>query len=197
MRLTRQGRIRSLFAALIVTVGATGTAVAQPTDRSSTTPPSGRSESKTPLLGITPFVALGDDFAAGAGGAFTFAWTRRFSVEAEASLGRDAARSSLSLLYSLPRLGGFVPYVAGGGGIQRDDADTSGLAFLNGYRTSFLGTKKTEFAVNIGAGVSIPVSDRWGYRADFRWYNPKAEWPESWRAYSGVTLGWWGPKQEP
>jgi hypothetical protein len=23
---------------------------------------------------------------------------------------------------------------------------------------------------------------------DFRWYNPKAEWPESWRIYNGLTL---------
>lgn len=47
--------------------------------------------------------------------------------------------------------------------------------------------KKTEFAVNVGAGVTVPVTDRLAYRADFRWYNPRAEWPESWRAFSGLT----------
>ena len=96
----------------------------------------------------------------------------------------------------MPRLGRFAPYVAGGGGIQHDETD-HGLVFLSPTSMDYMTRKKTEFAVNIGAGVTIPVTDRWGYRADFRWYNPKNEWPESWRAYSGVTLGWWAPRSEP
>jgi hypothetical protein len=41
---------------------------------------------------------------------------------------------------------------------------------------------------NIGAGVTIPGTERWASRADFRWYNPKAEWPESWRVFSGIAF---------
>ena len=65
---------------------------------------------------VTPFFAIGDDLAPGGGGAISFAWTRALSVEVEASLGTDAARSSLSLLYDLLRLGPVTPYAAGGTG---------------------------------------------------------------------------------
>jgi hypothetical protein len=131
---------------------------------------------------LTPFFAIGDDLAPGGGAAFSIPWTASLSVEAEASLGTDAARSSVSLLYSLPRVGRFTPYVAGGGGVQRDE-------FQTGTSSGFFIRKKTELAANIGAGVTIAANDRWSYRADFRWYNPKAEWPESWRAYSGIVFG--------
>lgn len=130
---------------------------------------------------MTPFFAIGDDVTPGAGGAFTWAWTGQLSVEAEASLGTDAARSSVSLLYRLPRLGRFALYLAGGGGVQRDevtDVTPKGFAV----------DKKTEFAVNVGGGVTVPITEQWAYRADFRWYNPRAEWPESWRAFSGLTM---------
>jgi opacity protein-like surface antigen len=146
----------------------------------------GRSSSNGPSAQMTPFFALGDDLAPGGGAAFTFPWTRQLSVEAEASLGRDAARSSLSLLYALPQWGRFAIYVAGGAGVQRDEVDMANEPFLRSDPS--FARRKTEFAVNVGAGVSLPVTERWAYRADFRWYNPKAEWPESWRAFSGLTV---------
>jgi opacity protein-like surface antigen len=135
-----------------------------------------------PSVLITPFFAFGDDLAPGGGGAFTFPWTGQLSVEMEASLGTDAARSSVNLLYDMPRLGRFTPYLAGGIGVQRDEID-SNLASVDFNRP-----KTTEFAVNVGAGATISIGDRWSYRADFRWYNPDNEWPESWRVFSGVTL---------
>jgi hypothetical protein len=132
---------------------------------------------------VTPFFAIGDDLAPGGGGAIAFAWTPALSVEVEASLGTDAARSSVSLLYDLPRLGRVTPYAAAGIGVQRDEVQSTFTA------TGLLEhMKKTEFAVNIGAGVTIQTGSRWSYRADFRWYNPDNEWPESWRVFSGVTL---------
>jgi opacity protein-like surface antigen len=170
----RQGLHRyalALFGALAVSATASS---AQTTDRISEPPAPKR-------VDVTPFVAMGDDLAPGMGAAFTFAWTRTLSVEAEASLGTDAGRTSLSLLYTMPKLGRFAPYVAGGAGFQRDELETyTGVSFAT--------RKKAELAVNIGAGVTIPVSDRWAWRADFRWYNPKAEWPESWRVYNGLTV---------
>jgi hypothetical protein len=131
----------------------------------------------------TPFMALGDDLAAGGGASFLFPLTKRFSLEAEASAGRDAMRTGVSLLMNVARIGRFSTYVAGGAGVQRDESDQ----YIPDIPFPVL-RKKTEFAIGIGGGTTIPISSRWSYRADFRWYNPKAEWPESWRAYNGLTL---------
>ena len=67
--------------------------------------------------------------------------------------------------------------------VQRDESD----AYELGIPFPVV-IKKTEFAIGIGGGTTIPLGSRWSYRADFRWYNPKAEWPESWRVYNGLTL---------
>ena len=154
------------------------TASAQSTDQQGASQESSRIE-------ITPFFAFGDDLALGAGTAVTFPWTQELGVEVEASLGRDAARSSLSLIYSLPAWGRWSAFLAGGAGVQRDE-----FVDLTTVTDNFLPRigKKTEFAVNVGAGVTVPVTDRWRYRFDFRWYNPKKEWPESWRMYSGIVF---------
>jgi hypothetical protein len=152
---------------------ATASANAQTT--SQTPPPR---DERTPLM--TPFYAFGDDLAPGGGVAFTFPWTERLSVEAEASLGRDAARSSGSMLLAFPQWGPVRIYAAAGAGVQRDE--------IKGYDPYLRPVKKAEFAVNVGAGLSVPVTDRWAVRTDFRWYNPKWEWPESWRAFAGVAV---------
>lgn len=136
-------------------------------------------------LQITPFMALGDDLAAGGGVSFLFPLTKRFSLEAEASAGRDAIRSGVSLLMNVVQIGRFSTYVAGGAGIQRDETDVNGYALGVPYPFIY---KKTEFALGVGGGTTIPISSRWSYRADFRWYNPKAEWPESWRVFNGLSL---------
>jgi hypothetical protein len=141
-------------------------------------PPSG------PVLSITPFVAMGDDLAPGGGAAISYGWTRRLFVEGEASLGTDAFRSSVSLLYTLPHLGQRV-YVAGGLGFQRDDFETIGAT----NESPRVIDKKAEFAVNVGAGITVPIRRGWSYRSDFRWYNPAKEWPESWRVFSGFVIG--------
>jgi hypothetical protein len=143
----------------------------------------GNAPRSAPAFSVTPFVAMGDDLAPGAGGAVSYAWTLSLMVEAEASLGADAARSSVSLLYMLPRLGKRV-YVAGGLGVQRHELEKVPLNDL-----SPAPGKKTEFAVNIGAGITIPIGRDWSYRSDFRWYDPAAEWPKSWRVFSGFGIG--------
>ena len=79
-------------------------------------------ESK-PHVSVTPFMALGDDFAPGGGLSFTFPLTRRLSLEAEGSIGTDAMRSGASLLVDLVRIGRFTTYAAAGGGVQRDEVD--------------------------------------------------------------------------
>jgi opacity protein-like surface antigen len=173
--MSRSSRSFSVWA-LVCAVQLASAAIANAQATSQTPQPSEESRAL-----MTAFYAFGDDLAPGGGAAFTFPWTRRLSVEAEASLGRDAARSSLSLLFAFPQWGPVRIYAAGGAGVQRDDFE-----FERDF--VFETRKKTEFAVNIGAGVSIPVSNRWAVRSDFRWYNPKREWPESWRAFGGFTV---------
>jgi hypothetical protein len=43
-------------------------------------------------------------------------------------------------------------------------------------------------ALNLGAGVKVSVTDRWGYRSDVRWLNFQGNAPEGWRLYHGATL---------
>ena len=137
-----------------------------------------------PSLSFTPFMAMGDDYALGGGASFSFRVAGRLGLEAEASLGTDAARTGLSLLLDVARLGGFTTYAAVGAGVQRDYIDDE---FADVIWPAPI-PKKTEFAVGIGGGATVAVGPRWSYRVDFRWYNPKAEWPESWRIYNGLSL---------
>jgi hypothetical protein len=132
---------------------------------------------------LTPFMALGDYLAPGGGVAIGFPIDSRFVFEVEGSAGTDALRAGASLLVNLRRRG-ITPYAAVGIGFQRDEyqdapSDPAEFPWVR---------KKSEGAFHIGGGAAFPVGERWKYRADFRWYNPKAEWPESWRVYNGLTL---------
>ncbi len=153
-------RATILVSTLVMQLAAAVVASAQSTGQAPT-------PADAPRALITPFFAIGDDLAPGAGGVFNFPWTRQLSIEAEASLGTDAARSSVSMLYALPRWGGVAIYVAGGGGVQRDEVARTP------YLPGVAAPKETEFALNVGAGVTVPASERWGYRFDFRWYRPE------------------------
>jgi hypothetical protein len=134
-------------------------------------------------VNITPFAVTGDDFAAGAGVSLVFPLSQRFGLEADAMADRDAMRTGVSLLMNVKRIGRFTTYVAGGAGVQRDESRD---LLVGPPFPVFL--KKTEFVIGIGGGTTVPISSRWSYRADFRWYDPKAEWPESWRISNGLTL---------
>jgi hypothetical protein len=181
--LVRTTLIGAMLASLVVAAATTATAQQLPVGTPQ--PPAGAPQSATNERGlqITPFMAMGDDLAAGAGVSLLFPLTGRFSLEAEAMADRDAMRTGLSLLMNIARIGRFSTYVAGGAGVQRDESDQ----LVPGAPWPVL-LKKTEFAIGIGGGTSIPIGSRWSYRADFRWYNPRAEWPESWRVYNGLTL---------
>jgi hypothetical protein len=186
----RDIRIRSILigaALAAVAFAAESTVSAQQMPPSAPQMPAASASAQQPAsdrgLSITPFAVMGDDLAAGAGVSLVFPLTGRFGLEAEAMADRDAMRTGVSLLMNVARLGRFSTYVAGGAGIQRDESRD--LVFGVPFPVY---AKKTEFAIGIGGGASVPISSRWSYRADFRWYNPKAEWPESWRISNGLTL---------
>ena len=129
-------------------------------------------------------MAMGDDYALGGGGSFSFRVASRLGLEAEASLGTDAARTGLSLLLDVARLGGFTTYAAVGAGVQRDYVDEE-LAGVIGPRPS----RRRPSSRSVLAAGRRCQSDHGGA---IGWtsagYNPKAEWPESWRIYNGLSL---------
>ena len=78
--------------------------------------PVGAQDAKT--VEVTPYVALGSAAASPVGVAVTFPVTSTLSVETDVAYRRGEGRihalsSSISLLYSLPRVGQTTPYVAG------------------------------------------------------------------------------------
>ena len=84
--------------------------------------PVGAQDAKT--VEVTPYVALGSAGASPVGAAVTFPVTSTLSVETDVAYRRGegnihALSSSVSLLYSLPRVGQATPYVAGGVGLSQ------------------------------------------------------------------------------
>src|SRR5262245_24278511 len=69
---------------------------------------------------ITSFASYGSPGASRFGGAISFAWTSNTSVEFEIGYRQsdiNALSSNVSFVYTLPRLGRVIPYVAGGAGL--------------------------------------------------------------------------------
>ena len=96
-----------------------------------------------PGVTFTPFMAMGDDYALGGGGSFSFRLASRLGLEAEASLGTDAARTGLSLLLDVARLGAFTTYAAAGAGVQRDYIDEELLRPSSSPRDAPSGGRRT------------------------------------------------------
>jgi hypothetical protein len=163
-------------AAVVAAVGAPA-ASAQPTDQAG----AASAAPGTPSLSVTSFFEIGEVTAPGGGIAFSIPWTRTLSLEIEGSVGVDAARASLSMIWQFPKLGAVVPYAAGGVGLLREQARHFTDIGLDE-------STKMDPALNVGGGTMIPVNERWAVRADFRWYNPAHELHENWRAYGGVVF---------
>jgi len=147
---------------------------------------SGHPHSDSLGVEITPFVGIGSGASHRIGAAIRFAWTQDLGVELETDY-RDgeihAISSSVGLIYDLPRLGRIVPYVTGGVGFEQYGT----VAAIPGQ--GLIVQPRLAFTLNAGAGVRVPVNDRWGVRADARWSNGIG-WtaPERWRVYNGVTF---------
>ena len=183
MQHRRRNRAVSLAAASETTASAQPFAPNTPQPPAATLQASSTADDRG--LQITPFLVMGDDLAAGAGASVLFPLTKRFSLEAEAMADRDAMRTGVSVLMNVMRIGRFSTYVAGGAGVQRDESrDLMPGAPFPVY------LKKTEFALGIGGGTTIPLGSRWSYRADFRWYNPKAEWPKAGASSTASRYTW-------
>jgi opacity protein-like surface antigen len=168
---------QSLTAAVFVSVLATGglPAAAQSTDTDKTAP-----------VEVTPYASLGSYPSSRVGVAVAFRLTPTLSVESEVGYRRDmASRLSVtaSLLYDLPRIGRFMPYLAAGAGLEEystaSQLPDGALAVQ----------RRTAFAINAGGGFKVPVDDNWGIRTDARWFNGLGrDAGEHWRLYNGVTF---------
>lgn len=168
---------QSLTPAMFVIVVASGVlpAAAQPTDTADAA-----------AVEVTPYVSFGSYPSPRVGGAVAFRLTPTLSVEGEVGYRHDTAgrlSSSASLIYDLPRIGRFRPYLAVGAGVEEY---ATAVELPNGELGS---NGRTAFVVNAGGGLKVPVDDHWGIRTDARWFNGLGrDAGEHWRLYNGVTL---------
>lgn len=147
---------------------------------------------------ITPFVGLGfagdfENSPTAFGVAAGFGITERVSIEGDLYFAPDGEQGELiefetsiwsvsgNVLYNFAGQTGFTPYVAGGLGMLSADANAEDLG-LAADDTS------TEFAWNWGGGVKSALSDRFGLRADLRFFNGDELAPDHWRLFAGVTI---------
>lgn len=75
----------------------------------------------------------------------------------------------------------FTPYIVGGVGMMAANADVEDVGLLPDDTS-------TEFAWNWGAGIKSAMSDRFGLRADLRFFNGDELAPDHWRLFGGVTI---------
>jgi opacity protein-like surface antigen len=148
---------------------------------------------------ITPFVGLGfagdfENSPTAFGVAAGFGLTERISVEGDLYFAPDGEQGIAEVLEfdtSIWSLSGnvlynfrgedFTPYVVGGLGVMSANADAEDLG-LTEDDTS------TEFAWNWGAGIKSALSDRFGVRADLRFFNGDELAPDHWRLFGGVSI---------
>ena len=168
---------QSLTPAVFVIVLATGglPAAAQSTDTDNAAP-----------VEVTPYASLGSYPSPRVGAAVAFRLTPTLSVESEVGYRHDMAgrlSATASLLYDLPRIGRFKPYLAAGAGLE-EYATASRLP-----DGALAAQPRTAFAINAGGGLKVPVDDNWGIRTDARWFNGLGrDAGEHWRLYNGVTF---------
>ena len=156
-----------------------------------------------PPIEVSPFVSSGVGDSAGVGAAVRFPLSRRFAIVAEAEFrhtdGRplyntadnDGFNGSLNLTFDLPSVGRVRPYLVGGGGIEHYAFPEYAGPFRFGEPPPFVVTETgSSFVVNAGGGVRVPVTERWGLRAEVRWSDGwTAGAPESLRIFYGATIG--------
>jgi opacity protein-like surface antigen len=149
---------------------------------------------------ITPFLGLGfaGDFEnnpTALGLAAGYGLNERLSIEGDLYFAAGGEQSDLddvihfdtsvwslsgNLLYHFTGED-FTPYVVGGVGVMAANADAEALGVI-------ADDTSTEFAWNWGAGIKSAMSDRWGLRADLRFFNGDELAPDHWRLFGGVTI---------
>ena len=146
---------------------------------------------------LTPFLGLGfagdfENTPAAFGAALGYGMDNRVSVEGELFFAPggeqgpltefDTSVTSLSanVLYHFSAEE-FSPYVTGGIGAM--------FAFTNASDTGLVeDDNDTAFAWNWGGGIKTAMNERFGLRADLRYFNASDLVPDHWRLYGGVII---------
>jgi hypothetical protein len=169
----RQSLTPAVFVIVLAMAGVL--AAAQSTDTGQTAP-----------VEVTPYASFGSYPSSRVGAAVAFRLSQTLSVESEVGYLQDVSgrlSATASLLYDLPRMRRFKPYLAAGAGLKEYGTASrlpdGGLASHG----------RTAFAINAGGGFKVPVDDKWGIRTDARWFNGIGrDAGEHWRLYNGVTF---------
>ena len=138
---------------------------------------------------VTPYVALGSAAASPVGAAVTFPVTSTFSIETDVAYRRGegdihAFSSSMSVLYSLPRVGRSTPYAAGGVGLSQYGAPVLSAAGRP------IGTEsRVALTVNAGGGLKMPMNEALDLRTDARWFKSFGRYgSEQFRVAQGISF---------
>jgi opacity protein-like surface antigen len=146
---------------------------------------------------ITPFLGLGfagdyENTPAAFGAALGYGWNERLSVEGELFFTPGGEQGVLEEFdTSVTSLAGnvlyhfaaddFTPYATLGIGYMFADTDAEGTGLVGD-------DTEGAFAWNWGAGIKSAMSDRFGLRADLRYFNADELTPDHWRIYGGVIV---------
>lgn len=147
---------------------------------------------------ITPFLGLGfagdyENTPTAFGAAAGYGWNERVSIEGELFftpgaeqgdvLQFDTSVTSLAanVLYHFTA-DDFTPYATIGLGMMFADAEVEDVVDAVDDDTD------SALAWNWGAGIKSAMSDRFGLRADLRYFNADELVPDHWRLYGGVIV---------
>ena len=144
---------------------------------------------ETKAAEVTPYVALGTAGASPVGVAVTFPATSTLSVETDTAYRRGegdihALSTSVSLLWSLPRVGQATPYLAAGMGVSQ-----YGVPVLS-FDGPPIGTQsRLALTLNTGGGVKMKLSDKVDLRTDARWFKRVGkQGAEEFRVAQGISF---------
>jgi hypothetical protein len=138
---------------------------------------------------VTPYVAVGSGAASPVGAAITLPVTSTFSLETDVAYRRGEGRinalsSTLSLLWSLPRLGQAAPYVAGGLGVAQ-----YGTPVFSSSGPPISTQPRVAMTVNAGGGLKMPMNERMDLRTDARWFKSfGSQGSEQFRVAQGISF---------
>lgn len=147
---------------------------------------------------LTPFLASSfggslENAPATGGIALGYGANQRISLEAEFGVAPGARQGELivvdssfwtlsgNVLYHFTQ-GNFTPYATAGIGIVSADPD------LPVTGPDVLERDTTSFAWNFGAGAKAGLNERFGLRADLRYFTAGNAAPDHWRLYGGLVI---------
>ncbi|MGE3955543.1 MAG: hypothetical protein AB7H96_02405 [Vicinamibacterales bacterium] len=138
---------------------------------------------------VTPYVALGTAGASPVGAAVTFPITSKLSFETDVAYRRgegniNALSMNGSLLWSLPRVGHAMPYVAGGVGLAQ-----YGAPVFSSDGPPIGTQSRVAMTVNAGGGLKMPMNDKMDSRTDVRWFKSFGhQGSEQFRVAQGISF---------